>query len=217
MHFLSFHGIIKINIYVVKGLWKHIYHWIIYKRSQQYMMSSYTINPIRLGEDIILYGLANQFSLEQTLECGQAFRWSPIGTEKIGFSGIVMGKYLEISAREQDIILHNTTLEDYHGVWEKYFDLQTDYEKLKAQFSSNKIMSDAIGFAPGIRVLCQDPWETICTFIISANNNIPRITAIVERLCQLAGEEIAPQKYAFPTPAAMANLSLDDFAILRCG
>ena len=180
-------------------------------------MTCFEIVPLVEGMDIVLPQITSQFDLGQTLDCGQAFRWSPIDRNDGGYCGIAMGRYLEISRKGEDIILHHTTMEEYNHIWKKYFDLDTDYNTLKEQFATNKIMAEAISYAPGIRVLCQDPWEMICTFIFSANNNIPRIKGIVERLCELAGEEIAPNMYGFPTPNSMAKLSVDDLAVLRCG
>lgn len=79
------------------------------------------------------------------------------------------------------------------------------------------MLKEAAKYAPGIRILRQEPYEALCTFIISQNNNIKRIKGIVQRLCENFGEEISPGDFAFPTPQKMAELSADDLAPLRAG
>ena len=96
--------------------------------------------------------------------------------------------------------------------------MSLDYGKIRKQISGiHPILSEAAEYAPGIRILRQEPWEALCTFIISQNNNIKRIKGIVARLCESFGEEIARGEYAFPTAKKMSELSVDDLAPLRAG
>lgn len=171
--------------------------------------------PVVRGNDILLALPSCELDLAQTLDCGQAFRWGRQPDDS--YIGVAQGRRLHISRSGDELLLHSTTMEDYHSVWQDYFDLGRDYTALKEQFAHDTVLCGALDYAGGIRVLRQEPWETICTFIISANNNIPRIKGIVERLSQLCGEPLGQGCYTFPTPAAMAELTEDDLAPLRCG
>ncbi|MEG0754253.1 MAG: DNA glycosylase [Angelakisella sp.] len=171
--------------------------------------------PIKRGDHIVLPLTPQQLSLADTLDCGQAFRWRR--QEDGSYKGVVRGRLLHISRTGDELLLHNTTEQDYTDLWQEYFDMERSYGKLKERFSTNPVLRDAMGYAPGIRVLRQDPWETLCTFIISANNNIPRIKGIVERMSALFGQQIEDDYYSFPTPQRMATLCCEELAPLRCG
>lgn len=169
----------------------------------------------QVAHGLLLPSIAPCFDLAQTLDCGQAFRWAaqPDGS----YRGVVMGQKLSLVRLGADILLQDTTLADYDRVWRRYFDLDRDYAALKTGFSADPVLQEAITYAPGIRVLWQEPWETVCTFIISANNNIPRIKGIVERLAALLGEPLGDGLFAFPTPQRLAEATPEDLAPLRCG
>ncbi|MBQ9769516.1 MAG: DNA-3-methyladenine glycosylase 2 family protein [Clostridia bacterium] len=115
------------------------------------------------------------------------------------------------------MILYDTSEEDFLNIWKDYFDLDRDYGEIIEVISENEVLKAASGFAGGIRILRQDPWEALCSFIISQNNNIPRIKGIVERLCASFGEEIKEGFYSFPTAEKIAALTLEDLAPLRSG
>lgn len=165
------------------------------------------------GSDILLPGIGGDLSLPDTLDCGQAFRWREADGRWRGFAG---ARYLELSAEGPDVVLHDTPEETFLGFWRDYFDLDRDYASLKRALCRCAPLACAVGHAPGIRVLRQDPWEALCTFIVTQNNNVPRIRGIVERLCGLWGEQ-TPRGAAFPTPQALADLTEADLAPLRCG
>ncbi len=157
----------------------------------------------------------NQFDLAHTLDCGQAFRWEEKAHSK--WCGVAFGKYLEIEKlSDGTIVLFNTTEEDFNNIWCDYFDFNRDYGKIITAISSNEILKKASEFGCGIRVLNQEPWETLCSFIISQNNNIKRIKGIISRLCENFGEEKSGF-YTFPSPEKIANLTLEDLAVLRSG
>ena len=164
---------------------------------------------------LLLQGLSGDFNLPQTLDCGQAFRWRPLPDGS--WQGVACGQLLRLAAQGPDIILYNTTPAQLDTVWRRYFDLERDYAAQKTAFAADPVLREAMGYAPGIRVLRQPAWETLVTFIISANNNIPRIKGIVERLCALLGDELAPGCYSFPTPARLACQTPESLAPLRCG
>lgn len=158
------------------------------------------------------------FDIEATLFCGQCFRWKKYGNGC--YAGIAGGKYLKISPGEKfsTYVFHNVNLEEFEDFWVKYFDLDRDYLQIKKSlFGKNLQLNRAISHAPGIRILRQDPWETLCSFIISQNNNIPRISGIVENLCEMFGEEFSPGQFFFPSAKTVARLTGADLAPLRCG
>jgi len=164
--------------------------------------------------NIIIKDIRN-FTLSETLDCGQAFRWRE--TEDGAFEGVAFGKYLKLAADKEGIILYDTSEEDFLNIWKDYFDLDRDYGEIIEAISENEVLKAASGFAGGIRILRQDPWEALCSFIISQNNNIPRIKGIVERLCASFGEEIKEGFYSFPAAEKIATLTLEDLAPLRSG
>ena len=152
--------------------------------------------------------------LAQTLDCGQSFRWTqqPDGS----FSGVAFGRSVNVSLNGGDLIIHNASKED-EALWREYFDLDLDYGAVRRQISElHPVLKEASRYAPGIRILRQEPYEALCTFIISQNNNIKRIKGIVCRLCEHFGEPI-DGGFAFPTAEKMASLTPEDLAPLRAG
>ena len=153
--------------------------------------------------------------LEQTLDCGQSFRWEKQGDGS--FSGVAFDKYVNISLDGTDMTIKNA-VEDDRELWYDYFDLALDYGKIREDISRiHPVLKEAAKYAPGIRILRQDPYEALCTFIISQNNNIKRIKGIVGRLCESFGDEIEDGVYGFPTAERLAKLTPDDLAPLRAG
>ena len=160
--------------------------------------------------------------LAQTLDCGQAFRWRPVllpdGTE--AWRGIAFVHALTVW-QEDTTFCFDCTEEEFKSIWYSYFDFETDYAALRDRLSAlHPVLKEATGYAPGIRILRQEPWEALCAFIISQNNNIARIKGIVDRLCALSGQSIicgGDTLYAFPAPDQLAACTLDDLAPLRAG
>lgn len=158
------------------------------------------------------------FDLEQTFHCGQCFRWTK--QENGAFSGVAFGKYCTISEDLDSgtLVFHHVSPAEFEAVWAPYFDLDTDYGEIRQRLcQQDPVLAEAATFAPGIRILRQEPWEALCSFIISQNNNIPRIQGIIARLCEAFGEPLSAGGYAFPSPERMAALSVEDLAPLRCG
>lgn len=154
--------------------------------------------------------------LAQTLDCGQSFRWSEQADGS--FCGVAYGKSVSVRLSDNDLYIENATAEDFEKIWYDYFDLSLDYGKIREEISKiHPVLNDASKYAPGIRILRQEPFEALCTFIISQNNNIKRIKGIVQRLCENFGEKIGENTFAFPTAERMAKLSADDLAPLRAG
>ncbi|MCR4614948.1 MAG: DNA-3-methyladenine glycosylase 2 family protein [Clostridiales bacterium] len=155
------------------------------------------------------------FDLDLILDCGQAFRW--VKDDAGCWRGAAYGLPLTVTQRGDALTLFNTSREQFETVWKKYFDLDRDYAALCQRFAADGAMKKAMEAYPGIRVLNQEPWEALCSFIISQNNNIPRIKGIIGRLCENFGEELSEGLYSFPSPERLAPLTVDDLAVLRSG
>lgn len=172
-------------------------------------------------------------NLDLTLDCGQSFRWSKTDDGKWAAvvsayqDGKHVDKYIEISqvlsddGKTCDLLFYNTSQRDIDTVWKPYFDLDRDYVGICNTLHADMYIGKAIDEFYGIRILNQEPWETLCSFIISQNNNIPRIKGIIDRLCENFGEPVtdAGEKtvYSFPTADRIASLTPDDLAPLRAG
>ena len=167
------------------------------------------------SENFILIPDVRDLDLEQTLDCGQSFRWEK--QDDGSFSGVAFGKYVNISLDGTDMVIKNAAPED-EKIWREYFDLELDYGKIRGDISKlHPVLEEAARYAPGIRILRQEPYEALCTFIISQNNNIKRIKGIVARLCESFGDEIDEGVYTFPNAERLAELTPDDLAPLRAG
>lgn len=169
-----------------------------------------------------IYTIEPCFDLAQTLDCGQAFRWKPVDGCENAWHGVAYGKYLKLEQKSDAILLYCSE-EDYKNIWHDYFDLSEDYAEKRAALSAmSEAIREAAEFAPGIRILRQEPWEALCSFIISQNNNIPRIKGIIERLCELLGEKIGEDcagfpVYSFPTAQKLCEQTVESLAPLRSG
>ena len=164
--------------------------------------------------NVVIEELEN-FTLEQTLDCGQAFRWQAI--DENTWHGVAFGRYLKLGMCGSTLTLYDVSLEEFETVWKQYLDLERDYKSIISILSSDPTLKTATSYAGGIRILNQDPWEALCSFIISQNNNIPRIKGIITRLCENFGEEICDGHYSFPSAEKIASLSLEELSVLRSG
>lgn len=153
--------------------------------------------------------------IELSAFCGQAFRWKK--TDEGFIKGTVKGKTALIEKTDEGYIFHSSSEEDFLTVWVPYFDLDTDYAEICEKISPDESIKKAVEMYYGIRILKQEPWEALCSFIISQNNNIPRISGIIDRLCSAYGEKNEEGEYSFPSYEKIALLSVDDLAPLRAG
>lgn len=152
------------------------------------------------------------FSLSDTLNCGQCFRFRPCGD---GFSGVVGDKKITLRQDGDMITAASDRNEDLGWVGD-YLGLNDDYAYINKMLSSNEKLSEITGRCGTIRIMRQPFWETLESFIISQNNNIPRIQKIIERFCELFGEDMGGF-YAFPHAETVAGLREEDLAELHCG
>lgn len=153
--------------------------------------------------------------LALTLDCGQAFRWQEEADGS--WSGAAYGKYLNIRKTENGDLILNTTKEDFNAVWSNYFDLNRNYAAICEMLKKDKLIASTIDEYYGIRILNQEPWEALVSFIISQQNNIKRIKGIIKRLCDTYGKEIANGWHAFPSVETLSRLSVEDFEALGTG
>ena len=160
------------------------------------------------------------FDLKDIFECGQCFRWNK--EENGSYTGIWKENVVNIKKEGQDFVFtgicKNNNLEEEI---QKYFDLDRDYEQIKKELSKkDEYMKTSIAYGKGIRILNQDLWETIISFIISANNNIPRIKGIIERLSKAYGDKIewnGKEYYTFPTPRELKDVTVEEYRKLGLG
>jgi len=158
---------------------------------------------------LTFHGLSH-FSLSQCLCCGQAFRWKPQGR---GFHGVAMGHVVYAEQNGQDLTLTGvpqSATEDFI----RYFDLERDYGAIQASYINDPFLTEGIYYAQGLRVMRQPYFETLISFIISANNNVGRISRIIDIICEKYGEPLNGG-YDFPTPEKLAALSSDE--LKACG
>ena len=167
------------------------------------------------------YVLENEksFNLKDIFECGQCFRWNKEDDES--YTGIFENNVINVQSNGSKIIFKGICKENIQKVVTNYFDLNRNYTKIKNELSKiDNYMKNSIEYGEGIRILNQDLWETIISFIISANNNIPRIKGIIERLSKNYGNEIIwneKKYYTFPTAEELRNVSVEEYRKLGLG
>jgi len=162
---------------------------------------------------MIEFDFGCQPNLSHIFECGQCFRWNV--QQDGSYIGIACNEVVQARVVGNKIILDGT---DNLEFWSNYFDISFDYESVKSQLSNDEILAKCIDYGCGIRILRQDLFETIISFIISANNNIPRIKGIIERICKLCGERIGnTEYYTFPTAEQIVNAGLNQLSTIGAG
>ena len=161
----------------------------------------------------------DSFELKDIFDCGQCFRWNE--EDDGSYTGVFKGNVLNVSKNDKEITFKGVCNGNIKDVVEDYFDLKRDYEKIKEELSKiDENMKTSIEYGKGIRILNQDLFETIISFIISANNNIPRIKGIIERLSKKYGDEIiwnGKKYYAFPTAKGLKDVSVKEYRDLGLG
>lgn len=159
------------------------------------------------------------FQVRDIFECGQCFRWNQIEDKR--YIGIFQGNVLEVKQTEDAIYFEGYLQGDIQTICTQYFDLNRDYTQIKKQLEKvDNYIQESISYGKGMRLLNQDLWETIISFIISANNNIPRIKGIIERISKAYGEIIefkGKSYYTFPTPEQLAKATIEDLRALGLG
>ena len=171
-----------------------------------------------MEQELILKDIKS-FELADIFDCGQCFRWNK---QKDGsYTGIFKENVLNVQKKDNIITFKGICNGDITKVVEDYFDLNRDYEKIKKELSKiDENVKTSIEYGKGIRILNQDLWEMIISYIISANNNIPRIKGIIERLAKTYGKEIdwnGQKFYTFPTAEELKDVTVEDYRKLGTG
>lgn len=167
------------------------------------------------------------FNLDHIFDCGQCFRWSR--EEDGSYTGIAFKRPVNISflpytegGFEGKLSIDNITEAEFEQYWRTYLDLDKDYGQIKSHLAKKDlIIGEAIKSGQGIRILKQEPWETLISFIISQNNNIPRIKKCIEGLCEMfgcsAGTFRGKEYYTFPEATVLAELTESDLSPIKLG
>lgn len=147
-----------------------------------------------------------RFDIAQTFLCGQCFRFDRTDD---GFGGIAQNRYVSLVQTDEGVLI-KTTEHDFESIWRRYFDLDTDYDAMIDTFPADDVhLCDAVSHCGGIRILRQDAFEALISFVISQNNNIPRIKKLINALSERYGARI-DGGYAFPTPESLIDANIDD-------
>lgn len=162
---------------------------------------------------------ANSFEPKHIFECGQCFRWNK--QDDGSYTGVFGNNVLNVKKVNNDIIFCGNLDGNIKEICTRYFDLNTNYNNIKENLSKiDGNVKNSIKYGEGIRILKQDKWETLISFIISANNNIPRIKKIIERISEKYGREIiwnGNKYYGFPTPEELSTATIEDLRKLGLG
>lgn len=169
---------------------------------------------IQQNKDIILTS-CRHFDIKRSFECGQCFRYEE--SEDGLFTLIAFGNIVRLRQTGDTIIFYDMDKDEFEKIWLGYFDLDRDYESVITELSFDEQFCLASEQACGIRIFRQDGWETLCSFIISQNNNIPRIKKIISALCGLLGEPISTGVNAFPTAESILSAGVEGLAPIKSG
>ena len=167
------------------------------------------------------YILNNQesFELKDIFECGQCFRWNK--QEDESYTGIIKNAIINVKQENENIIFTGKCEGNLKEIVEYYFDLNTNYEEIKEKLSNiDEYLKTSIEYGKGIRILNQDLWETIISFIISVINNITRIKVIIERLSEKYGNKIewnGQKYYTFPSAEQLKDVTVEEYRKLGLG
>jgi len=172
-----------------------------------------------MEEQIYILENVESFEPKHIFECGQCFRWYQ--EEDGSYTGVVSNNILNVKRDQSNVIIKGKCEDNIQDVCNKYFSLEKNYNKIKYELSQiDNNMKISIEYGSGIRILKQDPWEALISFIISANNNIPRIKGIIERMSKKYGKEIEwnnKKYYTFPTPEELSKATVKDLRLLGLG
>lgn len=162
------------------------------------------------------------FDLDHIFDCGQCFRWekNPDGS----YTGTAHGKIVTMDYNKENkcLTIHNATEEDFHNIWRNYLDLDRNYSEIKSLLKQrDTVIAQAIDYGYGIRILNQEKWETLLSFIISQNNNIPRIKKNINSLAEVMGEYLGEyngkEYYSLPSPEVLAAAEIEDLSSCKLG
>ena len=170
------------------------------------------------------YVYAPDYDVARTFECGQCFRFEKNEESEFicEYHGVAYNRYMRFAKDEcGNLHIIGAPKEEVERLWLHFLGLDRDYDGIKSQilkdFDNHPFVKEAIDKTGGLRILSQERFETLCSFILSQNNNIPRIKKLVEGLCERYGERLPSGRYAFPTPSELAKASLTDLEGMKMG
>jgi N-glycosylase/DNA lyase len=161
----------------------------------------------------------NDFCIEQILECGQCFRFYKLAEKE--YIIIAKNKLLRVKQEEDQITFHCSE-DDFNSNWKNYFDLERDYSAIKNLLAQkDAFLKAAVTEKHGIRLLKQDPWEMLISFILSQTKQIPHIKKLIEALSikygNYMGEYLGVKYYTFPTPSQLKDATEEELKDLKTG
>ena len=171
------------------------------------------------------------FDVGAVFDCGQAFRFMPIenSTHKSEFGGVAFGKYITVAQDGDIVTIYGADEDDFNGIWVPYLGLDFDILEARRDIlsrSDNPALAQAVEHGKGIRILRQEKWETLCSFIISQNNTLPRIRGLIGTISRNLGKPIectaelskrAGEIYSFPTPESIVGAGVDALRGMKLG
>ncbi|MBE6581656.1 MAG: DNA-3-methyladenine glycosylase 2 family protein [Ruminococcaceae bacterium] len=171
----------------------------------------------------VSFNRPEHFDLDLIFDCGQSFRF--VKSSDCSYSGIAFGKAVDFIQDDDKITIVGADECDFESIWKSYLALDIDYSALRDEIVSSRpddeVLKNAMEFGSGIRLLRQEKWETLCSFIISQNNNIPRIRSLVESLSREYGDKIESYSvgdfYSFPSAERVAEIGIDKLRALKVG
>lgn len=175
------------------------------------------MNITEKRNQIIIHDIKD-FNIAHIFDCGQCFRWNK---ETDGsYTGVVKNNVINVEQNGSTVIFNNVNINDFHFI-EEYFDFNTDYSEIKNAVNTDEIMAEAINFGEGIRILNQDEWEIMISFMISANNRIPMIKKVIENLSASFGDFIGSYRgkdyYTFPTAEQLSKIPVEKIQECKAG
>ena len=167
-------------------------------------------NIIEKENSVVLENVKD-FNIKQILECGQCFRWERI--TDTNYIIVAYRRVIEVIQEGSTVTILNTNMQDFNEIWKDYFDLNVNYEEVKEELSKDELLKKSVEFGYGIRILNQDPFEMLISFIISARNSIPSIMKTIKKISERWGDKIEYKGnvyYAFPTPEQLKDATLEE-------
>ncbi|MDI6618701.1 MAG: DNA glycosylase [Clostridiales bacterium] len=170
------------------------------------------------GENCVIIDGVRDFDLKHIFDCGQCFRWYE---EKDGsYTGTAFGRVINVQKQGNLLIINNSDLDDFKNLWFRYFDLGRDYGRIKEVLSKDEVLNEAIKFGGGIRILRQDEWEILISFMLSTNNRIPMIKRAIKSLSEKYGKPIEYKGntyFSFPEPSKIADADISEIEKCHTG
>ncbi len=173
--------------------------------------------------DHVTFNRPKHFDLDLIFDCGQSFRF--VKSSDRSYSGIAFGRSVDFIQEDDKITIVGANEDDFQSIWKRYLALDVDYSLLREEISTarpdDSVLQKAMEYGSGIRLLRQEKWETLCSFIISQNNNIPRIRSLVEAISREYGDKINSYSvgdfYSFPSAKRVAEIGIEKLRELKVG